>query len=181
MAGQEYRINKILKEFNIGLGTLVDFLKKKGFDVESVPNATISHEAYTLVAKEYAKEQKIKEESKKVAIKVKDITEKESKSEKEEEPYEKEVFIKSNISSSAKPEPAVEKVAQSQSTSSGLKIIGKIDLDRKSTPKPSAAPVKEAAKEQKSPEKSSEKRAAAVQQPAPKTKPAPVVQEKSKG
>lgn len=180
MAGQEYRINKILKEFNIGLGTLVDFLTKKGFDVESVPNATISHEAYTLVAKEYAKEQKIKEESKKVAIKVKDITEKESKSEKEEEPYEKEVFIKSNISSSAKPEPAVEKVAQSQSTSSGLKIIGKIDLDRKSTPKPSAAPVKEAAKEQKSPEKSSEKRAAAVQQPAPKTKPTPVVQEKSK-
>ena len=36
MAGQEkIRINKVLKEFNIGLGTLVEFLSKKGYEVPS--------------------------------------------------------------------------------------------------------------------------------------------------
>ena len=33
------RISKALKEFNIGMGTLVDFLKKKGIEVDSNPNA----------------------------------------------------------------------------------------------------------------------------------------------
>ena len=79
MAGQEkIRINKVLKEFNIGLGTLVEFLSKKGYEVESNPGAQISGEEYELVRKEYAKEQLIKEESRKIAIKVKEITKKES-------------------------------------------------------------------------------------------------------
>ena len=75
MAGQEkIRINKVLKEFNIGLGTLVEFLSRKGFEVESNPGAQISGEEYELVKKEYAKEQLIKEESKKIAIKVKETS-----------------------------------------------------------------------------------------------------------
>ena len=74
------RISKALKEFNIGMGTLVDFLKKKGIEVDSNPNAKLSGEQYALVAKEFRKEQIVKEESKKIAIKVKDITEKETKS-----------------------------------------------------------------------------------------------------
>lgn len=66
MAGQEkIRINKVLKEFNIGLGTLVEFLSRKGFEVEANPGAQISGEEYELVKKEYAKEQLIKEEQRK--------------------------------------------------------------------------------------------------------------------
>ena len=64
------RINKVLKEFNIGMGTLVEFLAKKGFEVESNPNARISAEEYSLIEKEFKKEQIVKEESKKIAIKV---------------------------------------------------------------------------------------------------------------
>ena len=63
MAGQEkIRINKVLKEFNIGLGTLVEFLSKKGYEVEAHPSAQISGEEYELLKKEYAKDQRIKEE-----------------------------------------------------------------------------------------------------------------------
>ena len=87
MAEQEkIRINKVLKEFSIGLGTLVEFLSKKGYEVESNPGAQISGEEYELVRKEYAKEQLIREESRKIAIKVKEIT--------REEQFGNEVFSK---------------------------------------------------------------------------------------
>ena len=74
MTGNEnIRINKVLKEFNIGIGTLTDFLKKKGIEIEG-PNGKISGDCYDMVSKEFGKEQMIKEQSKKVAIKVKEIT-----------------------------------------------------------------------------------------------------------
>ena len=35
----EIRISKLLKQFNIGLGDLVEFLRKKGVEVDENPNA----------------------------------------------------------------------------------------------------------------------------------------------
>ena len=110
MAGQEkIRINKVLKEFNIGLGTLVEFLSKKGFEVVASPAAQISEEEYNLVKKEYAKDQLLKDESKKIAIKVKEITKKEgSRQEQEEEQFGDEVIIKTTtIDHPSTPEPAI--------------------------------------------------------------------------
>ena len=94
----EVRINKILKDFNIGLSTLTDFLKKKGINDDIRPTSKISEDVYAMVAKEFGKEQLIKEQSKKVAIKVKEITEKENSriTAEEEEPV-KEVIIKTNV------------------------------------------------------------------------------------
>ncbi|MBQ3174835.1 MAG: translation initiation factor IF-2 [Bacteroidales bacterium] len=115
-ANEQIRINKVLKEFNIGMGTLVEFLGKKGIAIEANPNAKITGDAYALVEKEFRKEQIVKEESKKVAIKVKDITEKENRKEKlEDEP--KSVFIKTTV----------EEVK-------GPKILGKINLDKPAAP-----------------------------------------------
>ena len=55
------RINKVTKECNVGLQTLVDFLHKKGFsEVEPNPNATITDEQYELVQAEFNKGQQIK-------------------------------------------------------------------------------------------------------------------------
>ncbi len=116
MAGQEkIRINKVLKEFNIGLGTLVEFLSKKGYEVDARPGAQISGEEYELVKKEYAKEQLIKEESKRIAIKVKEITKKEGSRPEPEEDFGNEVIIKTTtISHPSSPEPAItEKKAES--------------------------------------------------------------------
>src|SRR5574344_25336 len=108
------RINKVLKEFNIGMGTLVEFLAKKGFEVESNPNARISAEEYSLIEKEFKKEQIVKEESKKIAIKVKDLMEQEKAAEEQkEEPQQKELFIKTTYDEVK-----------------GPKILGKIELDK---------------------------------------------------
>ena len=96
MTGNEHiRISKIMKEYNIGLPRIVEFLKTKGFEIEQSPNARLDAEQYALIAKEFKKEQIVKEESKKVAIKVKDITDKEPKSIKDDAP--KDIFIKTSV------------------------------------------------------------------------------------
>ncbi len=117
---ENIRVGKILKEFNIGLGTLVDFLKSKKIEVEPSPGTKISSDAYELVKKEFGKEQILKEQSKKVAIKVKEITEKaeiEKQDDSEDEIPVKEVFIKTTITEHPSP-----------------KIIGKIDIDKINKP-----------------------------------------------
>ncbi len=136
MTGNEnIRIGKVLKEFNIGLGTLIDFLNKKGFTVEANPGAKLSHDEYALVEKEFRNSQQAKEESKKVFIKVKDITaEKENKYVEEEEEPVKEILIKTTVEDLK-----------------GPKILGKMDLSKPAhtTPapniekQPEARPVKQ--------------------------------------
>ncbi len=163
MAEGTIRINKVLKDFNIGLSTLAEFLKKKNIADEISLTSKISEDAYALVAKEFGKEQLIKEQSRKVAIKVKEITEKENvrKAAEEDEPV-KEVIIKTNVLTTeqkkvdtpapetapepqpAKPEPeqttapkAEEKPVEPENrTSGGPRVIGHIDLTPKKKPQP---------------------------------------------
>jgi len=117
MTGNEsIRISKVIKEFNIGVNTLVDFLNKKGFDIESNPNAKIDSSQYEMVAKEFGKEQMIKEQSRKVAIKFKEITEQERHSSRDEDPvdHEKELLIKTNSTLPAEPSPAAAPAPESR-------------------------------------------------------------------
>ena len=44
------RLNKVIKEFNIGLNTAVEFLSKKGFKVDSDMNAKIDDAAYNAIS-----------------------------------------------------------------------------------------------------------------------------------
>ena len=60
------RLSKAVKEFNVGLSTIVEFLNKKGFDVESSPNTKLSAEMYALLKKEYQSEKEVKDEAKKL-------------------------------------------------------------------------------------------------------------------
>jgi len=94
----EIRINKVVKELNIGITTLTEFLKKKGFDVEASPNSKISEEAYELARKEFVKEITIKAEAQKKGeaklhqhetVSIDNVKEK-----KEQDDEEKEVLIK---------------------------------------------------------------------------------------
>ena len=121
MAEGTIRINKVLKDFNIGLSTLTDFLKKKGIQDELTLTSKITEDVFALVAKEFGKEQLIKEQSRKVAIKVKEITEMEnSRSSAEEEETVKEVIIKTNVFTEQKkvdtpaPEAAPETVRKAE-------------------------------------------------------------------
>ena len=156
------RINKILKDFNIGFSTLADFLKKKGITDEINPTSKISADTFDLIAKEFGKEQLIKEQSLKVAIKVKEITEKGAVKETRDE-YDpgKEVIIKTNVLTEKKkkadtpqpsPTPEIKKSQpvvpeQKDEPKPDIKIVGKIDLDRKPAPQPvkekETAPVAE--------------------------------------
>ena len=62
------RLNKVTKEFNIGLATAVEFLSKKGYKVENNPNTKISDQMYQLFVKEYQSDKNVKEEAKKIGL-----------------------------------------------------------------------------------------------------------------
>ena len=61
------RLNKVTRDLNVGLLTVVEFLHKKGFDVKEDPNTKISDEAYEFLVKEFKKDKNIKEESDKMS------------------------------------------------------------------------------------------------------------------
>ena len=61
------RLNKVTRDLNVGLSTVVEFLHKKGFTIEENPNTKISDEEYALLVKEFDKDQKIKIESEKIS------------------------------------------------------------------------------------------------------------------
>ncbi|MCX6266178.1 MAG: hypothetical protein NTW16_02305 [Bacteroidetes bacterium] len=62
------RLSKAAREFNIGIKTVVDFLIKKGFQMDMDPNAKLSQEMYNLLMKEFASEKHVKEEAKKIGL-----------------------------------------------------------------------------------------------------------------
>ena len=107
----EIRINKLLKQFNIGLSDLVEFLHKKGFEVEENPNAKVSDECLPDLHKQFGKDKEALEQAQQVDIKVKEILEKTNRriSRQEEEEEEQELTIKSTtFERKAKPAPAPE-------------------------------------------------------------------------
>ena len=62
------RLNKAAKEFNVGIQNLVDFLAKKGHQVDLNPNTRISPEQYELLAAEFQSEREVKENADKIEI-----------------------------------------------------------------------------------------------------------------
>ncbi len=148
---QGIRISKVVKEFNIGIGTLTDFLKKKGIEVDPSPNSKISEEAYALVEKEFDKELQLKEQSKKIILKVKDVTQEESpapsapKARPEPEPAPApEPVVRQEPA--PRPKPVVRQKTEEKTDTApgkGPTVLGKIDLAKFEKPKekkPAAVP-----------------------------------------
>ena len=160
----EIRLSKLTKQFSIGLARLVEFLNEKGANVEMNPNAKVSDEYLPAIEAKFGEDLKLKKDSEKVTIKLKEIIELGSKKKQtvmeEEEAPEREVVIKSNVLVEEKPvveeqpkvetkaeEPAVEepKVVEPKPEEPALKIVDKIDLskfERKPAEKPTE-PVSE--------------------------------------
>ncbi len=193
----EIRLSKLTKQFSIGLQRLVEFLNEKGAGVEMNPNAKVSDEFLPALEAKFGEDLKLKKDSEKVQIKLKEIIEMGSKkkpSQEEEEIPEKEVVIKSNSLNAEAPKaaaveekPAAEPVVKAQpvaapvqetvkaepaekvesSAQAGPKVIDKIDLSKFEK----KAPVKE--------EKPVETPVAEpVSTPTPVETPAPVAVEK---
>jgi len=159
----EIRLSKLTKQFSIGLQRLVDFLNEKGANVEMNPNAKISDEYLPAIEAKFGEDLKLKKDSEKVTIKLKEIIEMGSKKKtaQEEEIPEKEVVIKSNT---LKSEPAAEpkqaeqpkpvevaapveqpepEVKPEPEQPVGPKVVATIDLSQfdKKAPKKEAAPA----------------------------------------
>ncbi len=119
------RLNKAVKEFNISMSRLVEFLQSKDIVVESNPNAQLEEAAYSALEAEFAKDGEQRKASHEVVIsKVP-----EEKLEIEEKKAPEVIRAKAN-----KPE---------------TRILGKIDLEPKKPeaveeiPSPAPAPVEE--------------------------------------
>ena len=67
VAGKTIRLSKLAREFNVGTHTIVEFLHKKGFDIDSNPNTKVVEEAVLLLEKEYKIDITLKKESEKIS------------------------------------------------------------------------------------------------------------------
>ena len=72
----EIRLNKIIRQFNIGLDDLVNFLQKIGVELDANPNAKIDESYMPAISKQFGKDLEIKQAADKVDIKIKEIIEK---------------------------------------------------------------------------------------------------------
>ena len=72
------RLNIVTRNLNVGLSTIVDFLKKKGFSTEENPNAKITDEEYDLLIREFSKDKNLKLESEKISQERHNLKEKKS-------------------------------------------------------------------------------------------------------
>ena len=59
------RLNKVTRDLNVGITTVVEFLQKKGYAVEASPNAKITEEQYAELVKEFSTDKNLKKESEK--------------------------------------------------------------------------------------------------------------------
>ncbi len=61
------RLNKVTRNLNVGISTVVDFLEKKGYTVEASPNAKITDEQYAELVKKFSSDKNLKIESEKIS------------------------------------------------------------------------------------------------------------------
>ena len=87
----EIRLSKLTKKYNIGLSTIVEYLRSEGADVEMNPNTRISDSYIPLLDKKFGEDLKAVQEANQVDIKMKEIIEKNSRKQKDDE--EEEVFF----------------------------------------------------------------------------------------
>jgi translation initiation factor IF-2 len=158
------RLGKVAREFNVGISTMVEFLNKKGHQVDPNPNAKIDDEIYSLLQKEYSNDISLKKESEKINLRVNRIQKNEtltiddideSELEKDtntDEPAEEEEVLRitdlSAKKGTSKPKDTEIENIKAETPKQNVKILGKIDLDKKPAPKKeeTAAPEEKAQK-----------------------------------
>jgi len=57
------RLNKVTRDLNVGMSTLVDFLQKRGHVVENNPNTKITEDEYEILVKEFSQDMSLKQEA----------------------------------------------------------------------------------------------------------------------
>jgi len=130
------RLGQIARKLNVGTATIVESLAKKGYDVENNPNSKITLDQVSMLEKEFKSSALEKEEASHLSIG------------KRHEPLEQELPKPEKVVEptpapapvAKAPEPVVEKITTEAPKLEGIKVLGKVDLDRKPTPTPPPAP-----------------------------------------
>ena len=171
-ASKPVRLNKIAREFNLGIQTIVDFLASKGMEVDAKPNTKIDAEAYALIRSNFQDEKAAKEKA--VSSANRAVVDRESvtlaSARKTAAPQEEaEVEIDLSIFQKSQQQPEVERIepeapaepapaAEEKAAeapaepeadaASPVKVLGKVDLDAVAKkPKAKTKAEKEAEKE----------------------------------
>ncbi|MBO7277911.1 MAG: translation initiation factor IF-2 [Bacteroidales bacterium] len=97
------RLNKVAKELNVGIHTIVEYLAKKGKKIDESPNTKIDSATYELLSKAFLSEKKQKEASKitphkvkptQIVVEAEEIVKKEKESREEDEKIPNEIVIR---------------------------------------------------------------------------------------
>src|SRR5690606_36218790 len=139
------RLSQAARKLNVGHNTILDFLEKKGFQVENNPNAKLTPEQFSLLSKEFAASATEKSEASGLTIGTKHtdnvVIETETELPKKRLEEEESIMIK-NLGSMdvvAKEEPKPDKIERGKPKLEGIKILGKIALEAKEEKKSEAA------------------------------------------
>ena len=68
MANAPIRLPKAAKTFNVGMHTIVEFLKNKGFEIDDKPTSKISSEMYDVLMQEFGGQITIKEKAEAITL-----------------------------------------------------------------------------------------------------------------
>jgi hypothetical protein len=68
IASRSMRLVKVAKDLNVGVSTIVNFLKSEGYEVPNKPSTKLTEEMLDTLYKEYAINQKEKEEADRMEI-----------------------------------------------------------------------------------------------------------------
>lgn len=174
------RLSKVAREFNLGIQTIVDFLKKKGFIVDANPNTKISQDQYELLLKEYSSEITAKKESEKVSLRIarekaetvsiEDVNQDTPVEDSDAAEPEEELMIKETSSKKPAPAEKKEEPIKAKAPEAEVKDIGKIEHDKPET--------KEEEKEK--PEEKKQKKEPVEEKKITEVEKAPVAEEKTK-
>ena len=134
-ANKPVRLSKAAREFNLGIGTIVDFLDTKGIQVEAKPNTKLDPEVYALVRSNFQGDKDAKEAAQRSTVNVdrenislasakkKEVEEPESSAEK----IDLNLFKKEEVKDEKKEDKQAAEALKPKA--SRLKVVGKVDFE----------------------------------------------------
>ncbi len=120
------RLNKIIKEFNVGLQTIVDCLEKKGHKVNASPSEKITDEQYELLRKEFGADKDLR-----------------NKAEEMLQSRQKEKSLKEKKAATPKEAPKEIKTEIPEELRPQVKVVNTIDINPEPAPKVEKKPQEE--------------------------------------
>ncbi len=133
------RLGKAATEFNVGVSTIVDFLHKKGFKIDSNPNTKLSPEMHSLLVKEYQPDKAAKDIAKHIELEYQAQKAVKTEEKKPQVPETAEVkTVKESVATPpAQPKAPVEVPVAPKPVAAPAPVVEK-------TPEPAPAPAVEA-------------------------------------